>query len=108
MSAGERFTLTNVTGVSSFTIMQADQVPPRVSTWNGLQLAIKGNSNFLATLTLDNGCGLIDVTSFVTGAASIGGATTALFYQKQGFFPWKLWMNVQCGNGVTSISATFV
>lgn len=108
MSAGERFNINTFTAATSVLVAQNDTVPSRINAWGGLNISIKGNSNFLGTLTLDNGNGLVDVTSFFTGAASVGGSAPALFYQKSGWLPWKLWLNVQSINGTTVTAVSIV
>lgn len=107
MAANERNTINSITTVTSVLIAQNDSVPPRISTWNGVTITINANSNYLATLAVDNGVGAIDCTSFIYGASSLG--LHQLVMQKQGFFPWKLWMNVlSLAGGSVNVSASMI
>lgn len=100
----ERFQITSFSSVTSVVIAENASLPPRVNTLTGLSIAINANSNWLGTIAFDNGVGIVDVTSFFTGAASVGGAATKLFYQK-GVLPWRVWLNVTSCPGNVNVAA---
>jgi hypothetical protein len=105
MAANERTNITSFSTVTSVQIMQND-FTPRGFYPGGLTLSFNANSNWLGTIGADNGVGIVDVTSFVTGAASIGGAAGQKLFQKTGFFPWKVWINITSCAGNVNVSAS--
>jgi len=99
MAAGERFTITGFSTVTSGIVAQNDVLPPR--EWlMGLSIQAKATGNYEATISFDNGVGITDVTSmFTSGGATI---TNQNGYWAKPVTPWKVWINV------TSIQSTKV
>lgn len=106
MAAGERFSISSFTTATSLIIAQNDQMPARLGSFGGLNIAVNANSSWLGTLAIDNGVGVIDITSLMTGAGSIGGGAGGKLYRISGFFPWKVWMNVTSIAGSLNVSVS--
>lgn len=104
MPAGERFTVTTFTSATSLIISQNDSLPPRIPL-GGLSIAINANSNWMATFAVDNGVGPVDISSLLTGSASIGGGAGQRLYRLPTFTPWKVWMNVNTCQGNVQVAA---
>lgn len=90
MPANERTQISSFGAVTSLVVAQNDYFP---RTPGGLTLEFAANSSFLATIAADEGVGIVDITSFMTGASSVGAAGNKLYF-KQGYFPWRVWVNV--------------
>lgn len=102
---GERFNVTSFSSVTSVMIAENDYLPSRFPL-GGVNIAFVANSNWLATIGVDNGVGIIDITSLLTGAASVGGVAGGKFFRIQQFFPWKVWLNVTSCPGNVNVSVS--
>jgi hypothetical protein len=103
--AGERFSIGSISAATSLMICQNDYLPTRFPL-GGLNLCFNANSNWLGTVSVDNGVGITDITSLLTNAGSVGGAAGQKLFRVVNFYPWKVWLNVSSVAGNVNYSVS--
>lgn len=74
-------------------------------TFQGTAIQFNQNSAFLATIKADvGGLSALDVTSMLTGAATVGGNGTWFL---KGWSPDNLWVNVTSCLGTVNVAVSF-
>jgi hypothetical protein len=96
------FLVTSAFAINSLPWTPGDFLPRNVQ---GTGIAITTNSAFLLTFQAQfGGMPVIDCTSFIAGAATIGAAG---FWFVKGWMPDSLWVNVTSCRGNTNVGVSF-